>query len=101
MRLTCISRLETREALGEMILRHSSSIGVRWSEVNRMTLRRRVEAFESTLGPVAMKFSAWGDEILHVTPEYEDLKRISLAEQQPIAAVRSRVLEEFHSKRKV
>ncbi len=101
VRLTCISRLETREALGEIILRHSSSIGVRWSEVNRMTLRRRVEAFESTLGPVAMKFSAWGDEILHVTPEYEDLKRISLAEQQPIAAVRSRVLEEFHSKRKV
>ena len=66
-----------REKLGEIILRYSTTIGLRWSEVNRMTLKRRIQRFESSVGPVSMKLSRWGDEIVRVTAEYEDLKRIS------------------------
>lgn len=99
VRLTCIALLDDRELLGEMILRHSSSIGVRWSVVNRMALRRRVEPFMSSFGQVNMKYSSWDDEVLRVSPEYEDLRRLARKENMPLYDLRQQVMSEFFAQR--
>lgn len=98
VRLTCVSRAADREKLGEIILRYSTTIGLRWSEVNRMTLKRRIQKFESSVGPVSMKLSRWGDEIVRVTAEYEDLKRISRETGHPLEQLRPLVVSEFRQK---
>ncbi len=98
VRLTCIAPLEKRETLGEIILRYSSSIGVRWSESSRMTLRRRIQPFESSFGTVAMKLSSWGDEVVRVTPEYDDLRRIAQTEGVALNELRTKILSEFNAK---
>ncbi len=98
VRLSCIAPLEKREAFGEIILRYSSSIGVRWSESNRMTLSRKIQPFESSYGSVAMKSSCWGNEPLRVTPEYEDLHRISSEKNIPLNELRTKILAEFYAK---
>ena len=98
VRLTCVSRAADREKLGETILRYSTTIGLRWSEVNRMTLKRRIQRFESSVGPVSMKLSRWGDEIVRVTAEYEDLKRISRETGRPLEQLRPLVVSEFRQK---
>ena len=98
MRLTCISRAADREKLGEIILRYSTTIGLRWSEVNRMTRERRLRKFESSFGPVSMKLSCWGGEIVRVTAEYEDLKRISQETGCPLDRLRPLVVSEFRQK---
>ncbi len=98
VRLTCVAPLEKREALGEIILRYSSSIGVRWSESNRMTLSRKIQSFESSYGSIAMKFSCWGSEVLHITPEYEDLRCISQKSGIALNELRSKILGEFYAK---
>lgn len=99
VRLTCIALLDDRELLGEMILRHSSSIGVRWSVVNRMALRRKVEPFMSSFGQVNMKYSSWDDEVLRVSPEYEDLRRLARKENMPLYDLRQQVMSEFFAQR--
>lgn len=98
VRLTCISRAADREKLGEIILRYSTTIGLRWSEVNRMTLERHLRKFESSFGPVSMKLSCWGGEIVRVTAEYEDLKRISQETGCPLDRLRPLVVSEFRQK---
>ena len=98
VRLTCVSSPADREKLGEIILRYSTTIGLRWSEVNRMTLKRRIQRFESSVGPVSMKLSRWGDEIVRVTAEYEDLKRISRETGRPLEQLRPLVVSEFRQK---
>ena len=95
VRLTCIAPVNKRETLGEIVLKNSSSIGVRWSEVNRMTLRRTVVDFESSLGKVSLKVSRWGDEPIRVTAEYDDLRRLSREKGLPIGDIRAAVLAEY------
>ena len=98
VRLPCIVPVDGREAIGELILKNSTSIGVRWSEVNRMTLRRTVEDFSSSFGQVGIKVSCWGDEPIRVTAEYEDLKRLTREKGLPIGDIRSAVLAEYAAK---
>lgn len=98
VRLTCISRAASREKLGEVILRYSTTIGLRWSMAGRMTLKRRIQKFESSFGPVSMKLSSWGNEIIRITAEYEDLKRISQETGCPLDQLRPLVINEFRQK---
>ena len=95
VRLTCIALVADREKLGEIVLKYSSSIGLRWNEVNRMTLRRRVENFSSSLGDVAIKLSCWGEEVVKTTAEYDDLKRLSEETGRSIGELRAQVLGEY------
>ena len=95
VRLTCIALIADREKLGEIVLKYSSSIGLRWNEVNRMTLRRRVENFSSSLGDVAIKLSCWGEDVVKTTAEYDDLKRLSKETGRSIGELRAQVLGEY------
>ena len=98
VRLTCIVPVRKREEIGEIILRNSTSIGVRWSEVNRMTLRRTVEDFYSSHGRVSVKVSRWGEKTVRATAEYEDLKRLARESGLPIGDLRTAVLSEYAAK---
>ena len=95
--LTCIGPIDKREMLGEIILRHSSSIGVRWRVSERMTLRRSFTAFDSSFGRITLKLSSWKDDVIRVTPEYDELLQISLKTGLPVGELRSRILGEYYA----
>lgn len=97
VKLTCIAHTDARERLGEIILRYSTSIGVRWHEMQRMTLRRRFIKFNSSYGEVSLKLSSWGDELIRVTPEYEDVLSISRKLDVPIDKIRHCIVGEFYA----
>lgn len=97
VRVTCIAAPEKRQTLGEIILRYSTTLGLRWSEVNRMTLRREMADFESSFGKVAMKKALWGDEVLRVTPEFDDLRDLSRKHNVSVNDLRAAVLDEYRS----
>ena len=97
VRVTCIAAPEKRQTLGEIILRYSTTLGLRWSEVNRMTLRREMADFESSFGKVTMKKALWGDEVLRVTPEFDDLRDLSRKHNVSVNDLRAAVLDEYRS----
>lgn len=99
VRITCIAPLDKRETLGKIILQHSTTIGVRWTVANRMTLHRKIAEFNSSFGHVSMKISSWGNEIFHVTPEYEDLRHLSEQNGVPLEQLRSLILSEYNVKK--
>jgi uncharacterized protein (TIGR00299 family) protein len=81
-RLTVVCLATDRERLTDLILRESTSLGVRWSEVERAELERRSETVETEYGSVRIKLGARGAEIWNVAPEYDDC--VALAQERGV-----------------
>ena len=74
---------DRRPAVAEALLRHSGSFGVRFHTADRQVLRRWHHAVETPWGPIRVKVGALGDEILHLSPEHEDVARAAKAAGVP------------------
>ncbi len=98
VRLTCIGACDDREKLGEIVLKYSTSIGLRWYDAGRMTLRRSFVDFASSFGPVRLKVAKWGELPVRVTVEYDDLRRISRETGKPVGELRAALLREYAGK---
>jgi uncharacterized protein (TIGR00299 family) protein len=77
--LTVIAPPELRAALSEVIFRETTTIGVRYDEVERECLAREIVSVETPLGAVRFKL-AWRDgRIMNAVPEFDDCVRIAAA----------------------
>jgi len=76
-----------REAeFSRLILRHTSTIGVRSALKKRTVMRRSLKVVETRYGPVAVKESTL-DGVFKVKVEFESAKAIALAQDIPINLV--------------
>jgi hypothetical protein len=71
----------------DTIFRETTSIGVRIQEVGRKKLSRDVREIETSYGKIRIKISKRGDEIMTITPEYEDCKKLAEEKQVPLKSV--------------
>lgn len=86
--LTVITDPEKGLKMTEIILSESTSSGVRYRKERRYKLKRWIEEVKTTLGPVKVKFMADADDkILGASPEYEEIKDISMKSGIPIGEV--------------
>ncbi len=77
VKLTVLSTHEKLNSLARLILTESTVIGVRYHPVERIILDRSVEERDTSLGKVRVKVITDGGELLRVTPEYEECRRIA------------------------
>lgn len=77
IKLTVLCSEEKKENLMEVILKETSTIGLRFYEVGRKVLQREIKAIDTEFGKVRVKFSRLGDNILKVTPEYKECRKIA------------------------
>ena len=87
--LTLLSKPETAEALIEMLLAETTTLGVRYYRAHRRVLERAIETVDTEYGPVRIKVARDGDRTLHFQPEYEDCARLALASQTPLIEVQA------------
>ena len=86
----------TRDNMVKTILQESTSIGVRYFPVYREKLDRRIEQVKTPFGRVRVKISeSKGGEICHVSPEYEDCRRVSMKARIPVMTVYQEALLAF------
>jgi len=78
---------EREDAIAAVLLRETSTLGVRVSTVSRHEVAREVLEFESTLGPAAAKVKRLLGEPPRVAPEYEACRRIAEERGMPLAEV--------------
>ena len=84
--LCVLCREEQREEMARLLLRHTTTLGVRESRHRRYTLSRAEETVDTPWGPVARKLSqGWG--VRRQKPEYEDLARIAREQDLPLDQV--------------
>ncbi|MBI2345591.1 MAG: LarC family nickel insertion protein [Deltaproteobacteria bacterium] len=81
-----------REALIRCLLRETTGFGVRWYPVQRRMLAREERMARTRHGPVRVKLGFSGlhpgeGELLQVSPEYEDCKRVARAKGIPLREI--------------
>ena len=74
--LTVLCRTADAPALTELLLRHTTTLGVRRQHCARTALARRIETRETKFGPVRFKI-AEGGGVTRCKPEFEDVARIA------------------------
>lgn len=87
VKLTVLAEPSLMEALSAIILRETTSFGVRLYEAGRRKLRREIIKVQTRFGPIRVKAGYWGEELLILSPEYEDCKPIALSKRVPIREV--------------
>ena len=73
--------------LTETIMRETSTLGIRVRPVGRHVAEREVIEFESSLGHVRAKVKRFMGDVVRVSPEYEDCRRIALERNIPLQEV--------------
>ena len=86
------------DAILDTIFRETTSIGVRIQEVGRKKLDREIKEVETVYGKVRIKISKRGGEVLTVTPEYEDCRRIAEEKQVPLKQIQEEAINQFSRK---
>jgi pyridinium-3,5-bisthiocarboxylic acid mononucleotide nickel chelatase len=82
--LRVIAEPKDRDALGRIILRETSTIGIRYYPVGRIILKRVSERLKTPYGTIKVKIAEEPDGTRRVAPEYDDLKRIAAAKKIPL-----------------
>jgi len=90
--LTVISRPEDAEKLTDLMLRHTTTLGVRRKTCARSCIHRSIERRDTSFGPVQVKISK-GNGIERCKAEYEDLARIALEQGISIRDVLKEIKE--------
>jgi uncharacterized protein (DUF111 family) len=89
--LTVLCKEDRKEALMNIILRETSTIGLRFYEMDRKVLPREIKTADTKFGKVRIKYAKYGDRILKAAPEYEDCKKIARRNKVPLIDVMKRI----------
>lgn len=85
--VTALARSAEASAVAEAMLRHTSTIGVRFTEVGRRELARRMVEVDTEYGSIAVKVSGGGSEPLKLKPEFEVCARVARERGIPVRLV--------------
>jgi len=87
--VTVLAKPEERDRLGGIIFRETTSIGLRYQEMDRLCLDREVVSVETPLGPVRFKIARLGGEAVNAAPEFEDCARLARERGLPVKEVQA------------
>ena len=73
--ITCIVKPEDKEKFAKLIFEHTTTIGIRYTAMDRYRLARREEKVMTKFGEVSVKVSE-GFGVTKAKPEYDEIKRI-------------------------
>jgi len=85
--LKVMSAPELVARLTDHLLRHSTTLGVRMTNVQRVLAQRRILEVHTSLGTARVKVKEMGGEPIDVSPEYEDCRRIARETGQDVRHV--------------
>jgi uncharacterized protein (TIGR00299 family) protein len=84
--ITVICTLEDGERLSQLLLRETSTLGVRIQQVQRRKAQRTQQQIVTPFGTMSVKVKRLGSHIISVAPEYEECKRV--AQEQDLALIK-------------
>jgi hypothetical protein len=88
VQLTVLSSPDLAPAMRELLLRETTTIGLRWRLENKMALAREFAEVETAWGKVRIKIARWpAGEAANASPEYEDCRNIAREHAVPLKLV--------------
>jgi uncharacterized protein (TIGR00299 family) protein len=87
--MTIVARPADREPLVNLVFRESTTIGVRFTEMERECLDRETVEVRTPLGEIRFKVARREGRVLNAQAEYEDLVRLAREHARPIKDVQA------------
>ncbi|MFS4465479.1 nickel pincer cofactor biosynthesis protein LarC [Staphylococcus haemolyticus] len=97
IQLTVLCKVNDKETMENLVLTHTSSLGVRSYTVNRHILTRAFRDVDTPYGQIKVKFALKNGQILKMKPEFEDIKSISEHKNIPLQQVYNTVMSTIDS----
>jgi hypothetical protein len=95
--LTVLCRPEDTNRLIALVFSETTTFGVRTHRAQRRALPREWVNVSTSYGPVRIKLSRSNGHILHVTPEYDDCRKLAVEKQVPLQQVISEALRLYQA----
>ena len=87
--VTVIARPEQRESLSGLLFAETTTIGVRYHEMQRDCLEREVRSIATPVGPIRFKIARRAGRVLNASPEFEDCAKAAAEHGLPIKDVQA------------
>jgi uncharacterized protein (TIGR00299 family) protein len=82
--LTVISPTEKLPSITNFLLRETTTLGLRWHEEARAKADREILTLQTQYGKIHFKLARWEGNIVNISPEYEDCKRLAIEKGVPL-----------------
>ncbi len=91
-KLSAIVKSGKKDEIAGIILKETSSIGLRINSIDRIEAQRKVEKIKTVFGEINVKLAFKDGEIVNVAPELDDCKAIAEKRGIPLKKVCQEVL---------
>lgn len=89
----------TLPTIVQILLRETTTLGVRVREVERLCLPREIWQVQTPYGTVRVKVAKLGDEIVNLAPEYDDCHRLAVERSVSLKEVMAAALGAARTRR--
>jgi uncharacterized protein (DUF111 family) len=96
IQLAVLCKPDETDALLPIIFTETTTLGVRRSSIERVSLPRSIETVETRFGSIRVKVARW-NELVRAVPEYEDCKRAAEASGAALIDVMQTVREVWYT----
>lgn len=86
------------DRLAEIILKETTTFGVRKMRGERYCLPRRLERVATPFGEIEVKIAMWGDKVLKAKPEYESCKLLAEKSGRTLIEIQSAAIKAIEEK---
>jgi len=93
--LTVIVPPDRRAAVADVIFRETTTIGLRYSEVDRECLQREIVAIETPIGSVRFKVASRNGRTVNAVPEFDDCARLAASNNLSVKEVQAMAIAAF------
>jgi uncharacterized protein (TIGR00299 family) protein len=97
--MTVVCRPADRRGLADLVFRETTTIGVRYHEMDRECLDRATVPVTTPWGEVRIKVARRGDDVLNAQPEFDDVARLAAEHGVPIKDVHSQATRAWLDKK--
>lgn len=87
IKVSILCNTDRRDALISILLRETTTIGVRYYETNRVTLDREFRTAQTKFGTVRLKVSGSGKSFSKCSPEFDDCRKLAKKKNIPLLVV--------------
>jgi pyridinium-3,5-bisthiocarboxylic acid mononucleotide nickel chelatase len=93
--LTVVSAPDRRAAMADVIFRETTTIGLRYHEVDRECLEREIVVVDTPIGPVRFKLAWRGGRMVNAVPEFDDCAKLAAAQNLSVKEVQAVAVKAF------
>jgi pyridinium-3,5-bisthiocarboxylic acid mononucleotide nickel chelatase len=93
--LSIIAPPAAREPLTSIVFRETTTIGVRYGEMDRECLDREMVTVDTPLGRVGIKVARRNGNVMNASPEFDDCARLAAESGRPVKDVQAAAMKAF------